>query len=131
MSNKPTHRPEEEHDELVHADDKVIGRAVKGSAIVLIVVLATAGGVIWKLNRKPDASLPKVTPLSAPTTADRTTAEVPAVQFTDVTMASGILFKHYNGAYGEKLLPETMGGGVGVFDFDNDGAQDLLFVNGA
>jgi hypothetical protein len=131
MSNKPTHRQEEEHEELVHADDKVIGRAVKRSTLVLIGVMAIAGGVIWKLNRKPEATLPKVTPLSAPTAANRTTAEVPAVRFTDVTTASGILFRHYNGAYGEKLLPETMGGGVGVFDFDNDGAQDLLFVNGA
>ncbi|HEU0010378.1 MAG TPA: CRTAC1 family protein, partial [Verrucomicrobiae bacterium] len=131
MINKPTHRPDEGHDELVHADDRVIGRAVKGSAIALLLVAAIAGGAIWVLKRKPDAPLPKVTPLSAPTTANRTTAEVPAVQFTDVTAASGIRFKHYNGAYGEKLLPETMGGGVGVFDFDNDGAQDLLFVDGA
>src|SRR5262249_52384276 len=36
---------------------------------------------------------------------------------------------HFNGAYGDKLLPETMGGGVAFFDFDNDGDQDLLFIN--
>ncbi len=131
MSHEPTQRSPEEHDELVHSDDRVIGRAVKGSAIALLLVAGIAGGVIWVLKRKPDAPLPKVTPLSAPTAANRTTAEVPAVQFTDVTTASGITFKHSNGAYGEKLLPETMGGGVGIFDFDNDGAQDLLFVNGA
>ena len=29
----------------------------------------------------------------------------------------------------DKLLPETMGGGVAFFDFDNDGAPDLLFIN--
>ena len=131
MSNKPTQRPAEEPEELVHADDKVIGRAVKSSVIALVLVAAMAGGVVWVLKRKPDAPFPKVTPLSAPAAANRATAEVPAVQFTDVTAASGITFKHYNGAYGEKLLPETMGGGVGVFDFDNDGAEDLLFVNGA
>jgi hypothetical protein len=28
--------------------------------------------------------------------------------------------RHNNGAYGDKLLPETMGGGVAFFDFDND-----------
>jgi hypothetical protein len=38
-------------------------------------------------------------------------------------------FIHDNGAYGEKLLPETMGGGVAFLDYDNDGSQDLLFVN--
>jgi len=54
---------------------------------------------------------------------------IPNVTFTDVTTAAGIGFVHENGAAGEKLLPETMGGGVAFFDFDNDGDQDLLFVN--
>src|SRR5262249_24510179 len=36
----------------------------------------------------------------------------------------------YNGAAGNKLLPETMGGGVCVLDYDRDGKQDILFVNG-
>ncbi|MEM7350308.1 MAG: CRTAC1 family protein, partial [Acidobacteriota bacterium] len=36
---------------------------------------------------------------------------------------------HVNGGYGDKLLPETMGGGVAFFDFDEDGDEDLLFVN--
>jgi enediyne biosynthesis protein E4 len=56
-------------------------------------------------------------------------SEVPRVQFTDITKASGIRFVHNNGATGDKLLPETMGGGVAFFDFDNDGKQDLLFIN--
>ena len=58
MSHKPTQRPSEEHEELVHADDKVIGRAVIGSAVALILVAAMAGGVIWVLKRKPEAPLP-------------------------------------------------------------------------
>src|SRR2546426_5316954 len=53
----------------------------------------------------------------------------PEAKFTDITGAAGINFVHSNGAYGEKLLPETMGGGVAFFDFDNDGHQDLLFIN--
>jgi Tfp pilus assembly protein PilF len=50
------------------------------------------------------------------------------VAFTDVTAASGITFVPRNGATGEKLLPETMGGGVAVLDHDADGDPDLLFV---
>jgi hypothetical protein len=46
-----------------------------------------------------------------------------------VTQAAGIDFVHVNGAYGERLLPETMGGGVAFLDYDQDGRQDLLFVN--
>src|SRR5215469_2353803 len=55
--------------------------------------------------------------------------EVPVAKFTDITASAGIHFTHVNGAYGDKLLPETMGGGVAFFDFDNDGHQDLLFIN--
>jgi enediyne biosynthesis protein E4 len=36
---------------------------------------------------------------------------------------------HVNGATGEKLLPETMGGGCAFLDYDSDGDQDILFVN--
>jgi hypothetical protein len=56
--------------------------------------------------------------------------QAPPVGFTDVTAAAGIEFVHVNGAYGDKLLPETMGSGVAFVDFDGDGDQDLLFVNG-
>ena len=56
--------------------------------------------------------------------------EIPVVKFTDITRESGIHFVHDNGAYGDKLLPETMGGGVAFLDYDNDGKPDLLFING-
>ena len=45
------------------------------------------------------------------------------------TDAARISFTHYNGAAGQKLLPETMSGGVCVLDYDRDGRQDVLFVN--
>ena len=54
---------------------------------------------------------------------------VGAARFEAVTAEAGIKFVHENGAEGEKLLPETMGGGCAFFDYDNDGDQDLLLVN--
>ena len=42
---------------------------------------------------------------------------------------AGINFVHDNGAFGDKLLPETMGSGVAFLDYDGDGDQDLFFVN--
>jgi hypothetical protein len=50
--------------------------------------------------------------------------------FTDATAAAGIRFKHHNGAFGKKYLPETMGSGGAFFDADGDGKQDILLVNG-
>jgi hypothetical protein len=51
------------------------------------------------------------------------------IVFKDVTAASGISFRQTNGAFGKKYLPETMGSGVAVLDFDGDAAPDLFFVN--
>jgi len=54
----------------------------------------------------------------------------PRVRFEDVTASAGIHFLHNNGAFGRKWLPETMGSGVAFLDYDNDGWQDILLVNG-
>jgi len=51
------------------------------------------------------------------------------VEFTDVTTEAGIRFKHNSGAFGKKYLPETIGSGAAFLDYDNDGWQDIFFVN--
>jgi enediyne biosynthesis protein E4 len=52
------------------------------------------------------------------------------VRLTDITRQAGIDVVHRNGATGKKYLPETMGSGSAFIDYDGDGDQDLLFVNG-
>jgi hypothetical protein len=52
------------------------------------------------------------------------------VRMTDVTDSSGVTFVHQNGAAGKKLLPETLGAGSAFLDIDNDGREDLIFVEG-
>ncbi|HEX6879039.1 MAG TPA: CRTAC1 family protein [Terriglobales bacterium] len=49
---------------------------------------------------------------------------------TDITSRAGINFKHNNGGFGGKLLPETLGSGCAFLDYDNDGWLDILLVNG-
>ncbi len=56
-------------------------------------------------------------------------AKLPA--FADVTARSGIRFKHEASKTSRKYLPEAMGAGVAMFDYDNDGRLDLFFINGA
>jgi enediyne biosynthesis protein E4 len=51
--------------------------------------------------------------------------------FEDITAKSGIRFKQESSRTNEKYLPESMGGGVAMLDYDNDGWLDLFFVNGA
>ena len=54
----------------------------------------------------------------------------PGFTLTDVTAAAGLAFRHNNGAFGRKLLPETLGSGCAFLDYDGDGWQDILLVNG-
>jgi hypothetical protein len=59
-----------------------------------------------------------------------TASGAPAVRLVDATEQAGIQFKHNSGAYGGKLLPETLGSGCAFLDFDADGWQDILLING-
>ncbi|GAC1398009.1 MAG: hypothetical protein NVSMB56_13000 [Pyrinomonadaceae bacterium] len=55
------------------------------------------------------------------------------VTFKDITASSGVTFQHQASPTSHKYLPESMGAGVAVFDFDNDGRTDIVIAvtNGA
>ena len=88
---------------------------MKGVAAVLCLVAAGAGGLVSGRGAAP-----------APPQGDR-----PAVPFVDITTESGLDFVHINGARGELLLPEVIGAGGALFDYDNDGDLDLFAVQGS
>ncbi len=52
-------------------------------------------------------------------------------KFVDVTAQSGVHFVGQASHTAKKYLIETMGSGVALFDYDNDGRLDIFFANGA
>ena len=82
--------------------------------IVALLPLIAAG-----CPRVPTPPPPAVTPPS------------PSVQFVDQAAAWGVKFQYENGEQaGRYSILETLGGGVGLFDYDRDGRPDLWCVGG-
>jgi hypothetical protein len=113
------------------AGDARIAKAFRLSLTILLVVGLAAGGVMWILTRQMEEPAPDTqAKVHAPEAPPKTFAAAPpAVAFSDITETAGIDFVHINGAYGERLMPETIGSGLAFLDYDNDGDQDLFLVN--
>lgn len=118
-----------ETDELVHQDDAVIGRAFRWSILGLAILLAGAAGLFLYWTRPPEKQAEHKTTITAPASPPQSDPKIPEARFTNITRSAGISFTYNNGATGEKLLPESLGGGVAFFDADNDHDPDLLFIN--
>lgn len=110
-------------------DDAVIGRALVRSLLVIVPVLIAVAVTIVILSRPQKAPQAIETDYVGAQPRNTAVTELPVVRFTDITKESGLTFVHTNGAAGDKLLPETMGGGVAFLDYDNDNDQDVLLVN--
>jgi hypothetical protein len=91
------------------------------------------GGCKSKLARQSEQSRIAQPAQAAPSPLNAAQPVAPRpsgpITFTDVTEQAGIHFKHNSGAFGAKYLPETMGSGVCIIDYDNDGWLDIFFVN--
>ncbi len=97
---------------------------MKLSAVTFIVsLLAAVGGCAKEEPQKKLSSKRVFDPGSF-----ETTAVDPGVTFEDMSRRCGVDFQHVSGAIGKKFLPETMGSGVALFDFDGDGDLDMLFA---
>lgn len=56
----------------------------------------------------------------------------PTIRFRDISSATGLTAPNvYGGETEKKYILEMTGNGAAIFDFDNDGWRDVLFINGS
>ena len=91
--------------------------------------VAAAAGCTRKTPAGPDSAAPLVpvsTVIDPKLAAGSPQITTHPVRFTDVSAQSGLRWTYQNGATGKYLMPETTGGGVAFFDFNNDGLLDVF-----
>jgi len=110
-------------------NDAVIGTAFRRSLILFAALgLPIIAFVLYRnLTAPTEQSVEAVVAL--PEIREVEEGVIASLLMTEVSQQSGVDFVHQSGRYGERLLPETMGSGVAVLDYNNDGHLDLVFVN--
>jgi hypothetical protein len=93
---------------------RITGRKFLGQCVLLLSALAFYG----TSKQSPPAKEPVQQRGSIP-------------RFVDITPVSGVNFRALASHTSKKYLLETMGSGVALFDYDNDGRLDIFVVNGA
>jgi hypothetical protein len=112
-----------------HSGEAIIRKAFYRSVIAVAIFGIAAFAIYHFIQQQPETTAITEQDIKGPVITPQAPEQIPAIRFTDITDQAGINFVHINGAYGERLLPETMTGGNGFIDYDNDGDQDIILVN--
>jgi hypothetical protein len=98
----------------------LFGRYARGAVGLLLGLFS----ILWGVPAWGQSPFPPRLPTPKPVNPAQ-------LRFTDVAQKLGINFHHQPGMTSQKFILESFGGGVAVFDFDNDGRPDIFFANGA
>lgn len=112
-----------------YSGEAIIRKAFYRSVIAITVFGIAAFAIYHFTRQQPETVAITEQDIKGPVLTQPAPEQIPAIRFTDITDQAGINFVHINGAYGERLLPETMTGGGGFLDYDNDGDQDIILIN--
>jgi enediyne biosynthesis protein E4 len=95
-------------------------RSLSTSSRIIAVVAIIAGGAFlgWRFLPSPAVKTKQIPQLESPPF------------FEDATASSGVSFRHWCGDSGKFLIPEAMGSGIALLDYDRDGDLDLFAVQG-
>lgn len=126
----PQHSPQPVVDE--EPNDEIIGTAFRWSLLAFgLIGLLVMTIAFWPRKQWEETIIEKKTGDISTLPKQDSTDLIPEFRWQNIAPDCGIDFVHFSGATGERLLPETMGGGVAIFDFNNDGFPDVLFVSGS
>lgn len=120
---------ENHHDEEDVQNDAVIASALRASLIVFMLLGIPVIGFLIYLNLSVPEEGATESEVIPPQQRQENEQAIPLLSMKSVGASAGIDFRHESGREGQKLLPETMGSGAAVLDYNGDGHQDLLLVN--
>jgi enediyne biosynthesis protein E4 len=96
----------------------------------LLVCVASSGGSYVRIGVVAAAIVCATVLVGATIAKARSVSDIP-VTFEDVSAELRVQFENEHSPTSNKYLVETMGGGVALLDYDNDGRLDIFFANGA
>src|SRR5437868_5939851 len=103
---------------MTRRDLLAMKRLLSSLALRFVLVLALLAVWMVRIPAQDNGKVPSASSTAQP-------------RFSDVTSAVGLHFQNVASHTSRKYLIETMGSGVALFDYDNDGRLDIFFVNGA